>query len=148
MKDSNFKNLNHVVGSLEIATRGSAVCNGYKPDITVIDGAGKLQFILESEQKTDRKAFLGDVIKALKYAEECGASPALVIVMQPQSNTTVEQIAHHLQPYVTWLKQKVGSDWRLSGVTVISDSAYQDSVSAQEQLGSADFLRRGVSLSI
>ena len=148
MKDSDFKNLNHVVGSLKIATRGSAVCDGYKPDITVVDVTNKLQFILESEQKTDRKAFLGDVIKAQKYAEECEASPALVIVMQPQSNTTVEQIANHLQPYVTWLKQKLRSDWRLSGVTVMSDSAYQDSVNAQEQLGSAEFLRRGISLSI
>jgi hypothetical protein len=148
MKDSDFKNLNHVVGALKIATRGSAVSDGYKPDITVVDVTNKVQFILESEQKTDRKAFLGDVIKAQKYAEEREASPTLVIVMQPQSNTTVEQIANHLQPYVTWLKQKFKGEWSLSGVAVISDSAYQDSVNAKEQLGSVEFLKRGVSLKL
>ncbi len=84
MKDSDFENLNHGIDSLKIATRGSAVCDGYKPDITVVDAKNRLQFSLGSE-KTDRKAFLGDLIKAQKYAEECEASPALVIVMQPQS---------------------------------------------------------------
>src|SRR3546814_8492579 len=63
--------------------------------ISVRDASGALAFILEAEQKTYRKAFLGDLIKAEMYAEQEGANPTLLIVMQPQPNTTTEQIANH-----------------------------------------------------
>src|SRR3546814_19864403 len=78
-----------------IAARGREVAPGYKPDVTVRDASGALACILEAEQKTDRKAFLGDLIKAEMYAEQEGANPTLLIVMQPQPNTTTEQIANH-----------------------------------------------------
>ena len=143
MKDSEFKRLNHMVGDNRIGSRGTAVCQGYKPDVTVVDANNRLKFILESEQKTDRKAFLGNVIKAEKYAEECNASPMLIIVMQPQQNTTVEQIAEHLQPYAVWLRQRLNEEVRLSGIFVISDSEYLSSAQAQELLGSNAFVRRG-----
>lgn len=60
MKDAEFKALNHPVGNNIIVTRGTAVAAGYKPDITITDTNGQLRYILESEQKKDRKAFLGD----------------------------------------------------------------------------------------
>lgn len=148
MKDSDFKRLGHVVGHNKVGTCGSAVHKGYKPDVTIVDSSAKLQFILESEQKTDRKAFLGDVIKAQKYAEECNASPTLVIVMQPQSNTTVKQIAEHLQPYVAWLKKSLNGGLKLSGLLVMSDTEYQASVTASETLGSEAFIKRGVSVKV
>jgi hypothetical protein len=148
MKDSEFKKLPHVVGQGQIDTRGSAVHKGYKPDVTVVDGNNNLTFILESERKTDRKAFLGDVVKAQKYAEECNASPALIIVMHPQPNTTARQIAEHLHPYVTWLKSHLEGGLRLSGILVISDAEYQASIEANELLGSETLIRRGVSIQI
>ena len=58
MKDSEFKNLSHPIGVNKIDTRGKLCPNGYKPDVTVKDPDGRLVFIIESEQKTDRKAFL------------------------------------------------------------------------------------------
>ena len=141
-----FAGATHRVGQLKIGSRGSEVTAGYKPDITVVDTSGQLKFILESEQKTDRKAFLGAVVKALKYAEECKASPMLVIVMQPQPNTTVKQIAKHIQPYAAWLKQRLNGGLNLSGILVISDTDYQASVNANELLGSAACVKRGVSV--
>src|SRR3546814_1446041 len=106
MKDAEFKMLNHPISADWIASRGREVAPGYKPDVTVRDASGALAFILEAEQKTDRKAFLGDLIKAEMYAEQEGANPTLLIVMQPQPNTTTEQIANHLRPYGAWLDRK------------------------------------------
>lgn len=146
MKDSEFKRLGHVVGHNKIATTGAAVSSGYKPDVTIVDPDGRLAFILECEQKTDRKAFLGDVMKAQKYAQERHATPTLIIVMQPQPNTTVQQIANHLQPYVSWMHQHMVGGLRLARVAVISDVAYQNSIAAKEQLGSDAFWARACTL--
>ena len=148
MKDSDFKRLDHQIGTLQIGSCGSAVSAGYKPDVTVVDATGKLMFILESEQKTDRKAFLGDVLKAEKYSEECNATPMLVIVMQQQSNTTVKQIAEHILPYIAWLKGRLNGGMKLSGLLVISDTEYLASVNIKELLGSAAFLKRGVAVQV
>lgn len=144
MKDSVFKQLAHQIGTLKIGSCGSAVSTGYKPDVTIVDASGKLIFILESEQKTDRKAFLGNILKAEKYSEECNASPTLVIVMQQQPNTTVKQIADHIQPYVVWLKKCFNGSMKLSGLLVISDTEYLASVQAKEVIGSPSFQTRGV----
>lgn len=41
MKDSEFKRIAHPVGNLVIASRGTTVSQGYKPDITVEDKNGE-----------------------------------------------------------------------------------------------------------
>mgnify|MGYP001278466454 CR=1 FL=1 len=146
MKDSDFKQLAHQIGALRIGSSGSQVSAGYKPDITIVDASGKVMFILESEQKTDRKAFLGDVLKAEKYSEECNATPTLVIVMQQQSNTTVKQIANHIHLYISWLRMRVNGGMRLAGLLVISDTEYLASVQAREIIGSSAFRARGVTV--
>ena len=144
MKDSDFKNLHHQVGNLVIATRGTEISQGYKPDITVTDSNATLQYILECEQKTDRKAFLGDVLKAQKHSEQCNASPALIIVMREFKNTTVRQIADHIQNYVQWLNRRLNGGLALSRIAVMADSEYLHSVRAQEILGSVQFMQRAV----
>src|SRR3546814_18158947 len=98
MKDSEFKMLNHPISADWIASRGREVAPGYKPDVTVRDASGALAFILEAEQKTDRKEFLGDLIKAEMYAEQEGAKTTLLTVMQPQPKTKTEQIPNHHPP--------------------------------------------------
>jgi hypothetical protein len=146
VKDSQFKALQHPVGSNRIASRGSQVSPGYRPDITVRrpDGdPGSLIFIIESEQKTDRKAFLGDLLKAEVYAEAQDASPELIIVMQSFANTTTQQIADHLRPYKAWLTAKKGGRLHLSGIHVLTDAEYQEAISAGAVLGSEAFKSRG-----
>jgi hypothetical protein len=148
MKDSRFKNLEHQVGELKISTRGSEVANGYKPDITVIDRDKRLMFILECEQKTDRKAFLGGVVKAEKYAEDCCATPTLVIVMKPFSNTTVDQIASHLELYISWFSHLKPRGLNLSQILIIADSDYELSIEHKECLVSQEFQKRSVPVDI
>ncbi|RQT56433.1 hypothetical protein DF043_23555 [Burkholderia cepacia] len=143
MQDGEFKTFNHPVGDLLIASRGTAVSTGYKPDVTVQDTDGKLRFILESEQKTDRKTFLGALIKAEMYAEQQDAHPGLVIVMQPASNTTTRQIANHLRPYKEWLTKIKGGSLSLAVVHVMSDVDYRLAAASGDVIGSAAFNLRG-----
>ena len=144
MKNATFKACKHQVGKgNKIASRGKAVSKGYKPDVTVKDKNGNLLYILECEQKTDRKAFLGDFIKAEFHAEHKKQHPRLIIVMREEGNTTTKQIFNHLRPYIKWLKSKGGGKLSLSAVQVLSDKEYQKSISAGELLGSKAFKKRG-----
>ena len=145
MKDATFKACEHQFGKdNNIASIGEEVSEGYKPDVTVKDAKGNLLYILECEQKTDRKAFLGDFIKAEFHAEHKQQHPRLIIVMQELNNTTTtQQIAAHLRPYIKWLKQKGGGQLSLSAVQVLSDEEYEQSISDGETLGSEAFKQRG-----
>lgn len=143
MKDAVFKALKHPVGACTIASAGSSVSPGYKPDITVRDSAGILRFILECEQKTDRKAFLGDLLKAEVYAEQQNARPELVIVMQVFKNTTTLQIADHLRLYKRWLNSKKAGHLNLSAIHVLSDNEYLAAIAAGECIGFPAIKRRG-----
>ncbi len=143
MKDSGFKSLNHQIGVNVIASKGTQVAKGYKPDITIKNSQGQTTFILESEQKTDRKAFLGDLLKAEKYSEEQAASPELIIVMQPFENTTTLQITDHIRPYAQWLSGLKNGKMALSSIQVLSDDEYLDSIASGEIIGSEVFKKRG-----
>lgn len=157
MDDATFKDCEHQVGKgkdgkdNKIASKGTEVSKeynpdvtvGYKPDVTVEDANGNLLYILECEQKTDRKAFLGDFIKAEFHAEHKRQKPALIIVMQECNNTTTEQIAAHLRPYIEWLKSKGGGQLSLSAVRALSDKEHKKSISAGESVRSPAFKKRG-----
>ena len=143
MLDAIFKTLNHLVGDHVIATSGTQVAEGYKPDLTLRDNHGTLTFIFESERKTDRKAFLGAVIKAEMYAEQEHAHPEFIIVMRPADNTTTKQIAEHLRPYVRWLATLKGGALNLSVVHILSDVEYRATIEAGDPPGTPEFKRRG-----
>jgi hypothetical protein len=146
MKDSHFKRINHVTPcGHRIATTGQSVQQGYgyKPDITIVDAENKVSFILESETKTDRKAFLGDIVKASVYAKEAKCMPELIIVMHVFSNTTVKQISEHLAPYVAWLSDNLDG-LCLSCIRIIPDDEYLASIEAGEKLDSPGFRARTV----
>ena len=144
MNDATFKACEHQVGNgNKNVSIGKEVSKGYKPDVTVEDSEGNLLYILECEQKTDRKAFLGDFIKAEFHAEDNKQNPELIIVMKKINNTTTKQIAEHLRPYIEWLKSKGGGQLSLSAVQVLYDTEYQQSISAGETLGSEAFKKRG-----
>ena len=143
MKDADFKALRHPIGANVIASSGSAVSTGYKPDITIEDSFGVLKFIIESENKTDRKAFLGDLIKAEMHSEQKKARPELIIVMHCYGNTTTQQIADHLQAYKQWLALKNGGELNLSAVHVLSDVEYQAAIADSKPLGSPAFKNYG-----
>ena len=149
MKHSEFKRLPHRLGPLRIEKDPApAVHHGYRPDVTVVNENNELTLILDSERTIDRKAFLGVLIKAQKYAEERNATPMLIIVMQPNINTSVKHIADHLQPYTVWLNKNLVGGLKLAKIFLISDDQYQYSVMANELLGAEEFLRRGITVSM
>jgi hypothetical protein len=147
MKDSEFKALKHPVGHLTISSRGTVVSPGYKPDLTICD-QGRLTHIIESERKTDRKAFLGDLVKACRHAQELGLHPKLVIVMQPAGNTTPNQIANQLSIYAGWLAKNLSGGMSLSGIQIMTHSQYQSAIDAGIRLDSQDFDQLGIQVPV
>ena len=139
MKDADFKALEHPVGRLVISSRGSETSSGYKADLTITDLSGNLLYIFECEQKTDRKAFLGDLLKASRHAHETGTCPTLIVVMQTFTNTTSSQIFKQLVSYADWLSQNLNNGLSLSGIHVMTDEQYKFVVDAKIEIGSFEF---------
>ncbi len=144
LTDNIFKNLNHCIGDLIIETNGKSLINGYSPDLSLKNKAGDLVYILENERKTDRKAFLGDVVKASHYCDITQNTATLIIVMKETTNqTTTIQIYKHLKTYFQWMKSK--GILALTDILVISDNEYKKSVECNESIGSKEFIKRCLS---
>ena len=140
-----MKVLEHSLGDSMGITNGSEVAKGYKPDATIYDKSNnKPAVIIEFEKKTDRKAFLGDFVKAEKYAEDSDARPFLVIILTVYDNTTKEQIANHLVSYREWLRN-LGAH-NLQYILVISETDYLKAIQANELLDSPSFRARAVTI--
>ena len=140
MNDAFFKSLSHCLGIYRIASCGNLVCKGYKPDLTVCNSDNQLVLIFECEQKTDRKAFLGDFVKAEKYAADCGALIPLYYrdAGIPEYDRAAKW-AYNLRPYADWLGRLKGGSLNLADVLLISDREYLCSVEANELPASAEF---------
>ncbi|NKI30774.1 hypothetical protein [Croceivirga thetidis] len=117
MKDSEFKGKAHSANGYEIFLKGGELFKGYKPDFVLRKNNSFI--ILESEHGTSRKHFLGGMIKASKYlvGKKKGT---LVFVIKLKNNTTEENIALHLKPYLEWIRPLTN----LRDVYVISDMKY------------------------
>jgi hypothetical protein len=148
MLDSQFKNFAHIVAPGDsVATNGNIIPNsgGYRPDISIKNSSGIIHLILESERKSERKAFIGAMIHAAKYAETLKTPITLVFIMKETGNqTTVKQIADNIRPYFQWVTS-LGAIC-LNKVFLLSDVAYDNSASAGEMLLSQPFLSRCTAL--
>ncbi|MGD9638717.1 MAG: hypothetical protein AB7U85_06625 [Alphaproteobacteria bacterium] len=144
MKDKEFKNFEHIIpDNYTINTKGEKISdsNDYYPDVSIKDNEGKNWIILESERKTDRKAFVGSLIKAFFYAYYQNLNLTLIIVMKENGQqTNVEQISNHLKPYFEWLVSLGVKN--LKKVLVISDEQYKKSATNKEKILSESFLKR------
>jgi len=144
LTDSVFKNLNHCIGELIIASNGKKLIDGYSPDLSLKNKEGELIYILENERKSDRKAFLGDVVKASHYCDITKNTATLIIIMKETSNqTTTVQISKHLKTYSQWMKSK--GILALNDIIVISDNEYKKSIECNEIVGSEAFIKRCIS---
>ena len=142
MKDPDFKELKHVIGKgRKICTKGQELSHGYKPDLTIADANKKIIYIIENENKTDRKAYLGDMIKALHYGSLNHVNPVLIIVLKPQKNTTIKQIGDQLKTYFTWLKKYLRCH-SLSRVLIIEDRVYKSTIRNKITIGSKVFTKK------
>lgn len=148
LHDSEFKNFPHRLAQGDtIASRGSNIANGgnYRPDIAIKNSSGTIHLILESERKSERKAFIGALVHAAKYANDLNAPITLVFVMKETGNqTTVTQVSANIRHYYHWL-HTLGAT-QLNRVLLISDTEYDISANANEVLLSAQFTARCTAL--
>jgi len=148
MLDSQFKNFAHIVAPGDsVATNGKIIKNsgGYRPDISIKNSLGVIHLILESERKSERKAFIGAMVHAAKYADTLKTPITLVFIMKETGNqTTVAQVTTNIRPYFQWLNS-LGAIY-LNKVFLLSDVEYDNSTSAGEVLLSQPFLSRCTAL--
>jgi hypothetical protein len=146
--DSEFKNFNHNLAQGDtIASKGSNIdsSGNYRPDIAIKNLSDEIHLILESERKSERKAFLGALVHAAKYASDSNKLITLVFIMKETSNqTTVAQVSANIKPYYQWL-HKLGAT-SLNRVLFISDVEYENSANANEVLLSPKFMARCTAL--
>lgn len=146
MLDTEFKNFAHRIPvNSRILSNGQDLVPGYRPDISIQENDGDVYLILESERKSERKAFIGAMLKASHFAYDNNSSITLVFVMKETGNqTTVNQISSNLKPYFDWLHQ-LGAT-QLNRVCFISHPVYEESANNDEELLSKEFLERCVVL--
>lgn len=148
MLDSEFKNFHHRLAQGDaIASRGTNIASSgnYRPDIAIKNSSGAIHLVLESERKSERKAFIGALVHAAKYASDSDTPITLVFVMKETGNqTTVAQVSANIRPYHQWLHTLGATN--LNRVLFISDTEYENSANANEVLLSTQFAARCTAL--
>jgi hypothetical protein len=99
--DMIFKKLQHSHKGYNMYLNGQELETGYKPDYVLKKRDSYI--ILESENTSSRKTFVGGLIKAAHFFQH-ERKGQLVFVIVPKPNTTVLAIAKHLKPYLNWVK--------------------------------------------
>lgn len=117
IKDLDFKSLNHSCEGYEKYRNGQTLELGYKPDYVL--KRGNEYIILESENSSSRKTFVGGMIKAAHFltGEKHGK---LIFVIVAKKNTSASSIAKHLQKYFDW----ISINTNLKEIYVIESTAY------------------------
>lgn len=115
--DKIFKNLNHSFDGFQKLSNGQFLESGYKPDYVLKKGNDFI--ILESENCSSRKTYVGGLIKAAHYLQN-EKTGKLIFVIEPKKNTKVVSIARHLKKYLDWL----GKMTNLNDVYVIEANKY------------------------
>lgn len=148
MLDREFKNFQHILAQGDlVASRGENIANvgNYRPDVAIKNSSGAIHLILESERKSERKAFIGALVHAAKYAEDSSAQITLVFVMKETgSQTTVSQVSANIRTYYEWLHSLGATN--LNRVFLISDTEYDHSANANEVILSDEFIARCTAL--
>jgi hypothetical protein len=117
MKDDLFKKLSHNAKGYSLVNSGGQLAKGYKPDIVL--SKGNEYIIMECDTGTSRKGYLGAMLKASRFLTNDNRG-ILILVIKEKTNTTVKQIAVHLQEYLAWLKPLTN----LSAVYLIETTKY------------------------
>ena len=115
--DRIFKSLEHVYKDYKKYLNGQELEKGYKPDYVL---KKKNQFvILESENNSSRKMYVGGMIKAAHFLKD-EKSGILIYVIKHRNNTKPISIANHLRKYFEWIKDKTN----LQEIYVIDTETY------------------------
>lgn len=117
ISDKLFKSLSHCCTGYEKFLEGKTIEVGYRPDYVLKKGNDFI--ILESENSSSRKTFVGGLIKAAHYLQN-HKTGILVFIIVPKKNTTAASIARQLKTYFSWIKDKTN----LRNVYVIEAGSY------------------------
>lgn len=115
--DKQFKSLKHSFKGFDLFLNGQSLEKGYKPDY-VLKKQNEF-IILESENSSSRKTFVGGLIKAAHFLID-QKKGMLIFIIVPKKNTTADAIAKHLKPYLKWIRPNTN----LRNVFVIEDCKY------------------------
>ena len=119
--DKIFKGLTHSSKGFEKFRDGQELEQGYKPDYVL---KNKDEYIiLESENSSSRKTFVGGMIKAAHYLQNENTGK-LIFVIVPKENTKATSIAKHLELYLKWIQTQTN----LKEVFVIDAEKYYDNI--------------------
>lgn len=138
--DKIFKSLSHKCKGYQKFLKGESIEQGYKPDYVLKKGNDYI--ILESENSSSRKTFVGGMVKAAHFLrnEKTGT---LVFIIVPKVNTKAISIANHLEVYFNWLKNMTN----LEKVIVIEANKYYTGTSVLE-IGSTEFQKSSMMVNI
>lgn len=123
--DNLFKSLSHCCTGYEEFLNGQTIEAGYRPDYVLNKGNDFI--ILESENSSSRKTFIGGLIKAAHYLQN-QKTGILVFIIVPKKNTTATSIARQLKTYFSWIRDKTN----LRNVYVIEANQYYDNSAVLE----------------
>lgn len=119
ISDYTFKHLPHKALGYALWRKGGEIMPSYMPDYVLKDG--NRYIILESENNTNRKMFVGCLMKAAYFLQK-EKTGFLVIVLHEMDNTKLNQIKDHLTSYYQWIKQAHLTN--MSAVFLIRDKDY------------------------
>ena len=129
--DKLFKSLEHTYNGFKFYLNGQYLESGYKPDYVLKNG--NKYIIIESENSSSRKTFVGGMIKAAHFLQQ-EKKGMLIFVIVPKKNTTASSISIHLKPYFKWIK----ANTNLTSVFVIEANSYYKNKKVMD-LGGSDF---------
>lgn len=115
--DKVFKSLPHNCKGYKAHTNGSPVAKGYQPDYVLKKGNDYV--ILECENSSSRKTFVGGLIKAAHFLQGANTG-SLIFILVRRKNVTAVAIANHLKKYLTW----IGDKTNLQDVYIIETTHY------------------------
>jgi hypothetical protein len=146
MRDSQFTNLNHRLGAMEMRSRSETLAVGYRPDFTATL-AGGLSLIIENMPRTDLRTVIGCYQRADKYCRDSNATPSLVIVTAAKGRVSAIEAAARLREFALFWTG-VNPPGAIREVLVLSDRNYAESVRRRIPVLSAEFRELCVTIAL
>lgn len=117
VKDKDFKLLNHRSKGYDVFLKGGDLESGYCPDYVL--KRDNEYIILESENATSRKTFVGGMLKAAHFLTGSNRG-ILIYVITPKENTKVSSIVEQIRTYFDYIRG-ITNLWK---IYVIEDEKY------------------------
>lgn len=102
INDKDFKSLKHECKGYDVFLQGGDAESGYRPDYVL--KRDNEYIILESENATSRKTFIGGMLKAAHFLTGSNFG-ILIYVITPKKNTKVSSIKHQIKTYFDYIRE-------------------------------------------